>query len=313
MASLKDIRRRISSVKNTQQITKAMKMVAAAKLRRAQQAIAGARPFSEKLEAMTKRIVTEILASQGKKADPSKIHPLLKNPVLAEGEAPRIALVVVSSDRGLCGAYNTTISRFAWAQYKELMESGAQVDLIFVGKKAMEYFRRRGGKGEHLVDFWTGKFSAKKTDAIATELTQKFLEGKYTRIDFAFMQFRSALTQTATLKTMLPLSVEVPAAEIASAKSMAEANGQPAKFIYEPNREDILAEVLPMQIRTLVYRCFADAYASEFGAKMTAMDSATRNANQMISRLTLEANRVRQASITKELMEIIGGAEALNG
>jgi F-type H+-transporting ATPase subunit gamma len=299
-------------VKNTQQITKAMKMVAAAKLRRAQQAIAGARPFAEKLEGLTQRLVTEIVASKPEGFDTATIHPLLKK---LEG-SPKVALLVVSSDRGLCGAYNTNVGKHTVRRYNELKEQGAEVSVFFAGKKALEFSKRRGVSGEILADFWTGRFNTQKSDGFANQFIGKFLAGEFTSVEILHTQFKSAISQTPAIKQVLPLAVNVSASEIESAKLKAaqEAAGEALPFIYEPkDRLEILGEVLPMQVRTQFYRCFADSLASEHGARMTSMDNATRNAASMISKLTLEANRVRQASITKELLEIIGGAEALKG
>lgn len=315
MASLKDIRRRITSVKNTQQITKAMKMVAAAKLRRAQQASAGARPYAETLESIAKRIIAELAAAspqqEGGGADfLAKLHPLLRTEApQTEGEETKakIALVVYTSDRGLCGAYNTNAIRAAYRRYKELTAeaNGEAPALIFVGKKGADFFAKRGATGEHLADFWQGKFTTKKSDALADMLMQKFMSGEFSRVEVVYTQFKSAISQTVQVKQVLPMKIE-----------MANDGAQQeftAPFIYEPSRQEILAALLPKQVRTEIYKMSADSLASEFGARMTSMDNATRNASEMISGLTLQANRVRQAAITKELMEIIGGAEALKG
>lgn len=312
MASLKDIRRRIGSVKNTQQITKAMKMVAAAKLRRSQQAVAGARPFAQKLEELTKRLVSEISASKAEGFRLADIHPLLKK---AEGTPERVALIVVSSDRGLCGAYNTNAGKMGVRRYTELKEQGKEVHVVFAGKKAAELCKRRGMTGEILPSFWSGKFTVQKSDALTNEYISKFLAGDFTSVEVVYTQFRSAISQQPAVKQVLPLAVEVAAVEdTKGSKKTAEEPVLALPFLYEPkDKVEILAEVLPMQVRTQFYRCFVDSLASEFGAKMTSMDNATRNASQMISKLTIEANRIRQASITKELMEIIGGAEALKG
>ncbi len=315
MASLKDIRRRIGSVKNTQQITKAMKMVSASKLRRAQQAIGSARPYSQKLEDLASRILIEIQSAAGKIEESKRIqflqnlHPLLKQTPKAEGESPKTALVVVTSDRGLCGAYNTNMLRFALREHRALKEAGHEVYCFFVGRRGSESLKRRGLNGEIVPDMWAGKFTTSKADKLTQVLTEQFLSGRFDSVQVLFTQFKSALTQTATRKQLLPLEVIVPSGDIGTVPSEAAAS----PFKYEPQRSDLLATLLPGLVKTSMYRMLADSLASEFGSRMTAMDSATRNAGQMISRLTLEANRVRQASITKELMEIVGGAEALKG
>lgn len=318
MASLKDIRRRISSVKNTQQITKAMKLVAASRLRKAQQAAMAARPFAEKLETMTKDVVAEILlkasALGGEKLEKmlTDLHPLLNSgtPTASgpNGEiVKKIAVVVISSDRGLCGGYNSGISKFAIKTITELRAvSGQQVDLFYYGKKGFEFCSRRGFKGEPATDFWHGKFAPSKTDKVAQLFIEKFLSGEYHSIQVIFTQFKSVITQTPTIKEILPLVLN-------GDPSSAKASGDAGSAIYEPSREVVLAKLLPILVKTQFYRLFADSLASEFGSRMAAMDNATRNAGDMISRLTLEANRVRQAGITRELMEIVGGAEAIKG
>lgn len=316
MASLKDIRRRIGSVKNTQQITKAMKLVSASKLRRAQQAIGSARPYAEKLEDLSGRILNEIQLSVGNIEEAKRkvllqgLHPLLKEPQASEGVAPKTALVVITSDRGLCGAYNTNMLRFALREHKLLKDQGHEVYCYFVGRRGYEALKKRGMQGEAVPDMWTGKFTTKKSDQFAALLTEGFLSGRFDSVQILFTQFRSALVQTVTRKQLLPLSVN---AGVKKEENPAPTEASVQPFKYEPPRATLLASILPSLVKTSLYRMLADSVASEFGARMTAMDSATRNAGQMISKLTLEANRVRQASITKELMEIVGGAEALKG
>lgn len=311
MASLKDIRRRIVSVKNTQQITKAMKMVSAAKLRRAQQAISGARPFALKLEELTRRLVEEIVAAKPKGFDVAQIHPLLRKP---DGETKRIALIIVSSDRSLCGAYNGNAAKFGVRRYNELKQSAdTEIEVFFAGKKAFDLCKRRGVNGELLANFWAGKFTTQKSDAVANQFIADFLAGKFSSVEIVHTQFQSAIAQTPAIKQVLPLALDA-ATTSNTAGAAGESAETPLGFLYEPkDRVEILGEILPMQVRTQFYRCFADSLASEFGSRMTSMDNATRNAAGMISRLTLQANRVRQAAITTELMEIIGGAEALKG
>lgn len=306
MATLKDIRRRIVSVKNTQQITKAMKVVAASKLRRAQQAIAGARPFAEKLEAMSGRILQEL--GQGGR-DLSKIHPLLKPAYVGSEDKPKkVALVIVSADRGLCGAYNSNILKFAWKRYLELKSDlNVEVETYFVGRRGYDFFTKRGATGLWFEEVWTGKFSALKSDKVAKVFVDKFLAGEVHEVEAVYTEFRSALVQILSRKTLLPLAVTVAADPTSGSEELT------SPYIYEPAKEKLLGALLPKQVQTQFYRVFADGLASELGARMTAMDNATRNAGKMISSLTLQANRVRQASITTELMEIIGGAEALKG
>lgn len=307
MATLKDIRRRIVSVKNTQQITKAMKVVAASKLRRAQQAIAGARPFAEKLQEMSGRILAE-LSQSGK--DLTKIHPLLRQSFVGTvDEKKKTALLVVSADRGLCGAYNSNLLKFAWKRFNEMKSDiNTDIELYFVGRRASDFFSKRGFKGHLFDDAWTGRFSTLKSDKVAKLFTDKFLAGEVHEVEVIYTEFRSALVQTLSKKVVLPLSVDNETKDTAF-----NPDAVLSPYIYEPEKEKLLAALLPKQVQTQFYRILADSLASELGARMTAMDNATRNAGKMISSLTLQANRVRQASITTELMEIIGGAEALKG
>lgn len=310
MASLKDIRRQIASVKNTQQITKAMKLVAASKLRRAQMAIQGARPFANKLEELTGRLIADLTLAS-KITDPVKqqeflkdLHPLLQNRLKNDdNEKIKVALLVVTSDRGLCGAYNSNAIKAAWKLYNELLtDVKYEVQVYFVGKRGFDFFGKRGVRGTFFDDIWLGKFSTVKSDKVANLLTGKFLAAEVDKVEVVYTEFRSAISQVVTLKQLLPLSVSI---------DTAKADESSAPYIYEPSRAQLLNELLPKQVQTQFYRVMADSLASELGARMTAMDNATSNAGDMISNLTLIANRVRQAAITKELMEIIGGAEAL--
>lgn len=311
MASLKDIRRRIGSVKNTQQITKAMKMVAAAKLRRSQELISGARPFAEKIEELSGRLLSEIaLQNTDEEAGLEKLHPLLKQETPASeflpGQKPKMALLVISSDKGLCGAYNTNVIKRTLSVVEDLKVK-YDIEFFYVGRKAYELLRKRGMDGKIFRDFWTGVFTNTVSARVADELILKFIEGEFERVDVVFTEFRSALSQTVQSKTILPLH----GAQIEEKAESAEESQN--EFVFKPNKQELLDSLLPAQVKTQFFRCFADSLASEFGSRMTSMDNATRNAKEMIGKLTLEANRVRQASITNELMEIVSGAEALKG
>lgn len=316
MASLKDIRRRISSVKSTQQITKAMKMVAAARLRRAQETINGARPFAEHIEALTKRIISDLAAGvePGKSKEfLASLHPLLSsNREKSSEEKTRVALIVVTSDKGLCGGYNTNAIRNAVRHYEDLLsEENVKPELYFVGKKGYEFFRKNGIDGHWLKDFWIGTFSAGSTNAVAKFFVDKFIAGELSRVEICYTEFKSALTQTVKHKTLLPLG----ASEDAGAEEILAAAKEDVspEIIYKPERLKLLQKLIPKQVDMQFFKIFADSLASEFGARMTAMDSASTNAREMIASLTLEANRVRQAAITTELMEIVSGAESLKG
>jgi F-type H+-transporting ATPase subunit gamma len=290
MSTLKQIRKRIGSVKNTQQITKAMKMVAAAKLRRAQDSVQRARPYADQ--------VVHIVHDLAEKSAGSA-HPLLK-----KIDDPRILeLVVFSSDRGLCGGFNSNIIRRA---ERFMLDNAGRYDEIRVtaiGRRARDHFRRTG----KLYRDWTGVLdrpSIATANAVTAALTETFLSGETHEVVLMYSKFISAIRQELTDERLLP--VVTPARS-----SHAEEHGEGVDFIYEPGRDEVLAQLLPKYVSVTVFRAMLESSASEHGARMTAMDSASNNAREMISSLTLQYNRARQAAITKELMEIIGGAEAL--
>ena len=287
MATLKAIRKRIGSVRNTQQITKAMKMVSAAKLRRAQEAAVQARPYAEKMTELLKNVSARVS---------SEAHPLLM-----AREEKKIQLVLFTSDRGLCGGYNTNLIRSAETFMRQ--QSGVQeIELTLVGRKGADYFRRRGAK---IVDRYTD-ILYKAADELAAEIAQKlisrFINGETDAVYILYSRFRSALSQVPTLEKLLPVALAV--------TSEVEAQQQ-TEYLYEPGIQQLLANLLPRITDVAVQRALLEATASEHGARMTAMESATSNAAKMIGSLTLQMNRARQASITRELLEIVGTAEAL--
>ncbi len=287
MASLRDIRKRIASVRNTQKITKAMKMVAAAKLRRAEEAIKSGRPFADKMR--------DVLMSLAARTNPG-VHPML------EARVPKkILLVQVTGDRGLCGAFNANLNRRTEAFIKEKKAEGIAVDLINVGRKGNDYFRRRSVQ---IVDRFVNvmnHISFELAGRIIATVTEKFVSGEYDEVYILYNRFRSAVTQIVTLKKLLPITPE------------GEETKRRREYLYEPSEEELLVEILPRYIQVQVYTGLLDSVASEHGARMTAMEAATTNAEEMIHKLTLKLNRRRQESITTELMEIVGGAEALKG
>jgi F-type H+-transporting ATPase subunit gamma len=286
MATLKVIRKRISSVRNTQQITKAMKMVSAAKLRRAQEAAVAARPYAEKMTELLKNVSARVS---------NTAHPLLN-----AREEKKILLVLFTSDRGLCGGYNANLVRAAEAFIRNHPDK--EVELALVGRKGADHFRRRRGG---IVDRYTG-ILATPPEELAAEIGQKliarFLNGETDAVYILYSHFRSALSQVPTLQKLLPVAL--------SETSENEAD-QLTEYLYEPGIEQLLASLLPRITHVAMQRALLEATASEHGARMTAMDSATSNASKMIGGLTLQMNRARQASITRELMEIVGTAEAL--
>ncbi|HEY6996570.1 MAG TPA: ATP synthase F1 subunit gamma [Candidatus Binatia bacterium] len=287
MATLKAIRKRISSVRNTQQITKAMKMVSAAKLRRAQEAAVAARPYAEKMTELLKNVAARVAI---------EAHPLLQT-----REEKKIDLVLFTSDRGLCGGYNANLIRAAEAFIRRHTPD-KEVELTLVGRKGADHFRRRRAP---IADRYLNVLATGPDElaaAIGQKLISRFINRETDAVYILYSHFRSALSQVPTLEKLLPVSL--------SETNDAEAQ-QLTEYLYEPSIEQLLASLLPRITDVAVQRALLEATASEHGARMTAMDSATSNASKMIGSLTLQMNRARQASITRELMEIVGTAEAL--
>ncbi|HYS81723.1 MAG TPA: ATP synthase F1 subunit gamma [Anaeromyxobacteraceae bacterium] len=288
MPSLRDIRTRIGSVKNTRQITKAMKMVSAAKLRRAQEAIMRARPYATLLEQALARVASRAAA------DDQASHPLLAARPVKAAE-----LVLLTSDRGLAGAFNSNVIRRSQRFLTETSDQYERVDVSILGRKARDFFRarrtavRKDYGGVHQLA------SYEKASELARELSQRFLAGEVDAVFLAYNEFKSAIAQTVVVKQLLPIV------------TTGEASSGGYDFIYEPSRGELLAELVPKHLAIQVWRALLDSAASEHGARMTAMASATTNAEDMIAALTLQYNRARQAYVTKELMEIVSGAEAL--
>ena len=285
MATLKIIRKRITSIRNTQQITKAMKMVSAAKLRRAQEAALLARPYADKMND----ILTNLSARVSRSA-----HPLL-----ATREEKRIQMVLVTSDRGLCGGYNANLVRAAEAFIRN-HGVGKEILLALVGRKGADYYRRRRGEtGERYLNFLSTP-AEELAAVIAERLIARFVDGETDAVYLIYSHFRSALSQVPTVEKILPVAL-----------SETQEPEQLTEYLYEPGAEELLSSLLPKITEIKIQRALLEAVASEHGARMTAMDSATTNASKMMGSLTLQMNRARQASITRELMEIVGTAEAL--
>jgi len=287
MPSLKDIRKRIGSVKNTQQITKAMKMVAAARLRKAQEGIETLRPYSFRL-----RDVISELAFRADFAD----HPLLE-----QREPKKIELLILTSDRGLCGGFNANINRTAGRYIKENEKGHENIVLDVVGRKGNEYFKRRETPIKNFFEDVLTQVNLETASTIAEKVMGDFLEGELDAVYVVYNEFKSAITQEVVVEQLLPI---VPATYDDAANS--------ADFIYEPTKDAVMDAVLPRHLTVQIYRMLLESLASEMGARMSAMDSATNNAGDLIDRLTLQYNRARQANITAELMEIISGAEAIS-
>jgi F-type H+-transporting ATPase subunit gamma len=287
MATLRDIRRRINSVKSTQQITKAMKMVAAAKLRRAQQRIVESRPYAYKLQ--------EVIGSLALRTPPEQ-HPLL-----ARRDTGRKALVVIAADKGLCGAFNANILRRAFEYLRKAEEAEVHISLWVVGRKARDFFRRRHveRKGEWINIF--DRLAYEHAAEIGSQLATGYIDNELDEVQLLYNEFKSAGVQRLVMEQLLPIT---PLAVKADAL-------QPADYIFEPSPDTILSALLPRHVEVQVYRALMESAAAEQGARMTAMEAATKNASEMIERLTLVYNKARQERITKELMDIVGGAEAL--
>jgi F-type H+-transporting ATPase subunit gamma len=285
MATLRDIRRRIRSVQSTQKITRAMKLVAAAKLRRAQERITEARPYALKMAELLSSLVTRA----GDEA-----HPLL-----ARRTTGRKRLVIITADKGLCGAFNSNILRASLAFLRE--QGQTDVTLVVVGKKARDFYRRRQWdvKSEMLGFF--DQLAYSHAQELAGQLIQSYLAQDVDEVHLLYNEFRSVAVQRVKREQLLPIAAE-------TAEAGQAATGD---YIYEPSPEAILAALLPRHVSTQVYRALMESVAGEHGARMTAMESATKNAKEMIDVLTIQYNKARQERITKELLDIVGGAEAL--
>ena len=286
MPSLKDIRRRISSVEKTQQITRAMRMVAAAKLRRAQDAITAARPYAERM----RQTLAEVAAGSGTEVS----QPLL----LSREEPRRGEVVVITSDRGLCGAFNANVLKAAQATIADRGAELEAISLTLVGAQARDFFRRRGAElSKTLTDLQNVEYA--HAVEIADHVAARFVGGEADRVWLVHSEFVSTMTQTPRVVELLPLAADVAADETRTPHTI------------EPDPEQLLQILAPKALQTEIFRALLDSQAGEHAARMTAMESATRNTEELISRLTLEYNRARQAAITKELVEIVSGAEAL--
>ncbi len=296
MPSLKEVRARITSVNSTSQITKAMKMVAAAKLRRAQDNIIKIRPYSEKL--------TDILNNVSASLDSST-----ENPYSKEREVKSVLIVVITSDRGLAGAFNTNSIKATLnlinTRYADQVAKG-NVELLCIGKKGFEYFTKRGYK---VIGDYVGLFTNLSYDSVrkAAEYTMDgFVSKKYDRVYTVYNEFKNIATQITKANQFLPPVKEV------SFKKKKETKTVNTDYIFEPSKEEIVTELIPKSLKIQFYKNILESNASEHGARMTAMDKATENAKELLKELKLIYNRSRQASITKEILEIVGGAEAMN-
>jgi F-type H+-transporting ATPase subunit gamma len=307
VAALKTIRKRISSVKSTQKITRAMKMVAGARLNRAQQRIVELRPYALK----TAEALSEIVARTVHAAEEGETHESeaghapalapgeLTHPLLVRRAEQRVLLVVLTSDRGLCGAFNSNVNRAAEREYKERVAKGQEVRVEVIGRKGRDYLARRNVPIEPILGVWE-KLGYETSKRVGAAVLAPFLNGEVDAIYLVYNEFKSAMTQRVTVEPLLP----VPPAQDTDGLDSGD-------FLFEPSRTALLEHLAPLYVDISILRALYESMASELGARMTAMDAATKNATEMIDKLTLEYNKARQAAITKELMEIIGGSEAL--
>lgn len=292
MATLRDIKRRIKGVKNTQQITKAMKMVAAARLRRAQENIINSRPYSRKISEVLSHLL--------------KIEKNINNPLITERKVENVALIVITSDRGLCGSFNINAIRFAEEfinnELSDLNNKG-KVKLYCLGKKGNDHFTRRN---YNVTGSYPGIFSHLKFEfasGLVRELTHKYLSGEIDKVLVVFNEFKSVIQQKTVIEQLLPIK---PFEESTSDINYSD-------YIYEPDKAGIINSMLPKHLNAQMWRYLLESFAAELGARMTAMDMATENARELIRSLNLTYNKERQASITREIIEIVSGANALKG
>jgi len=298
VANLKAIRKRISTVKSTQKITRAMKMVAGARLHRAQQRITAMRPFAQRAATILHDVV-KALGPAGMEID----HPLL-----AQRPERQVLLLVISSDRGLCGAFNANINKAAEAFWRSREAAGVGVKIATVGRRARDYFRRRSAPVSQVFDGVWDDLGVGQARRIARELLGPYVRAEVDAIYIVYTEFKSAMTQQVKTVRLLPLE------EATDEGAEADSHAEPLpEYIFEPNQASIFERLVPIYIEITLLRALFDSVASELGARMTAMDSATKNAKEMIGKLTLAYNRQRQAVITTELIEIIAGSEALQG
>jgi F-type H+-transporting ATPase subunit gamma len=290
MPSLRDIRRRIASVKNTQQITNAMKMVSAAKLQRAQERVMATRPYAERMELVVEHLQARVRAT---------VHPLLTP--RADGKT---LLALLTSDRGLCGGFNSNVQRAALEQIRQLSDA-EQVDIIAIGRKGRDFLTyRQMDLRDTYVEMFLRQVTYAQAQEVAAKLLTAYEEEQYRQVLVVYNRFRSAIHQQVTVLRLLPMSM---------LESIEMEPEEPFDYVYEPSAPQVLDSLLRKQVEVQIFQVFQESFAGEHGARMTAMDAATSNASEMIDSLTLTFNRARQAAITRELIEVVSGADALEG
>ncbi|MCJ7553226.1 MAG: ATP synthase F1 subunit gamma [Ignavibacteriaceae bacterium] len=290
MATLRDIKNRIKGVKNTQQITKAMKMVAASKLRRAQEAIINARPYAKRIAEMFSNLVTD--------------EDMLTNPVIAPRETiSNVAILVITADRGLCGAFNTNIIREANRYInEEIKETEINYQLYCIGKKGSDFFSKRNFNVAKIFPDVFTSLNYTSAQKVSDELTAGYLKGEFDKVILIFNEFKSLIQQKIVVEQFLPIPIQ----KVSEEKTVAE-----SIYIYEPDQKSIFNYLIPKHLRSQIWKVLLESNAAEFGSRMTAMDNATTNAKELIRTLNLTYNKARQAAITKEILEIVSGANAL--
>ncbi len=292
MPSLDDLKKRIKSVKSTQKITKAMKMVAAAKLRKAQESAEKGRPYSQKMQNIILNLTKSI-------NDPQNAPKLL----VGTGEDKKYLCVVLTADRGLCGGFNSNICKLAKTNFKKILGEGKELNIITVGSKGYDQIKREYGK--HVIKKFSFKdkknISFNEADEVGKEIISLFNRNKFDKCIIFYNNFKNVITQIPQAQQIIP----------AETKNLEENNNENFSYEFEPEEDEILEDLLPKNISTQVFKALLENAASEQGSRMTAMDNATRNAGDLVDKLTIDYNRSRQASITKELIEIISGAESL--
>ncbi len=290
MATLREIRQRIRGIKSTQQITRAMKMVSAAKMRRAQERMFNARPYAGKIKELVEHLV---LSSEG-----------VQLPLLQERPVRRLSLIVITADRGLCGSFNSNIIKKALGEFKVHKEM--EISLLCIGRKGFDFFRKRNYTiARNYVNIFNALEVSHAND-IAGYAIEQFTGDKTDAVRIIYNQFKSVAQQALVVEDLLPLKIHPPEAPVS-----AEEYRRSIDYLYEPSKETLLKALLPRHIRMQIWRALLESEASEQAARMMAMENATANASELIEALTLEFNKARQASITKEILEIVGGAEAL--
>ncbi len=292
MASLKDIRAQIESTKNTQQITKAMKLVSASKLRKAQHNIVNMRPYALSL----RRVISDISMTQK-----------ISHPLMQKKENPKkVLLVVLTSDRGLCGAFNTNINKYAEKYFKENNSQLEKLDFFFIGKRGVDHFNKRSIKPIESIVRLDKDISYDLAAHVADKLLKQYLSGEFHEIRLIYNEFKSAISQNVVCETLIPIDVS-----LSSFNDENNIQKFSKDLIFEPSAKEIIEELLVKHFDLQVYRCMSESVAAEHGARMTAMENASNNAKEMIAKLSLTYNKLRQEKITTELIEIVSGAEAL--